>query len=75
MRIVAGRGGLLNPFEAPRDQSAFPQLLPFHVPDACRIEPAVPADRHPNWFSAGLGALVTTLIAIGLWKGELPMWR
>jgi hypothetical protein len=35
----------------------------------------VPADRHPYWFWAGLGTLVTTLIAIGLWKGEPPKWR
>ena len=35
----------------------------------------VPADRHPNWFWAGLGTIVTTLIPIRLWKGEPPRWR
>ena len=35
----------------------------------------VPADRHPYWFWAGLGTIVTTLIAIGLWKAEPLGWR
>jgi len=35
----------------------------------------VPADRHPNWFWAGLALLVTALIAICWWKGEPPRWR
>ena len=34
-----------------------------------------PAHKHPNWFWAGLGTLVTTLIAICWWKGEPPRWR
>ena len=35
----------------------------------------VPADRYPNRFWAGLGTLVTSLIAICWWKGEPPRWR